>query len=54
MIPLRTAIAIMAAAFTASVPAGAADHPNVIVFLIDDLVCADPGCYGNTFHETPH
>lgn len=35
-------------------PAAAAERPNVIVFLIDDLGWTDPGCYGNTFHETPH
>ncbi|MCP5535025.1 MAG: sulfatase [Akkermansiaceae bacterium] len=28
--------------------------PNVIVFFIDDLGWADLGCYGSTFHETPH
>ena len=32
----------------------AADRPNVIVILADDLGIADLGCYGNTFHETPH
>jgi arylsulfatase A len=34
--------------------APAADKPNVIVILADDLGVADLGCYGNTFHETPH
>jgi len=28
--------------------------PNVLFILIDDLGWADLGCYGNTFHETPH
>lgn len=27
---------------------------NVIVILADDLGCSDLGCYGNSFHETPH
>ncbi len=36
-------------------PLSAADKPlNVVVFLIDDLGGTDLGCYGNTFHETPH
>ena len=28
--------------------------PNVVLILIDDLGWADLGCYGSTFHETPH
>jgi arylsulfatase A-like enzyme len=32
----------------------AADRPNVIVILVDDLGHTDLGCQGNTFHETPH
>ena len=28
--------------------------PNVVFFLVDDLGWADVGCYGSTFHETPH
>ncbi|MEW6745777.1 MAG: sulfatase [Planctomycetota bacterium] len=34
------------------------DHPlpkpNVLVILVDDLGWADLGCYGSTYHETPH
>jgi arylsulfatase A-like enzyme len=28
--------------------------PNVVFFLADDLGQRDLGCYGSTFHETPH
>jgi len=50
---LRYALGLVAALVLAA-PASAADRPNVIVFLIDDLGWTDPACYGNTFHETPH
>ncbi len=32
----------------------AADKPNFVVFLIDDLGATDLGCYGSKFYETPH
>lgn len=32
----------------------AADRPNVIFVLADDLGWSELGCYGNTFNETPH
>lgn len=32
----------------------AADQTNFVFFLVDDLGWADLGCYGSTFHETPH
>ncbi|MFO0936592.1 MAG: sulfatase [Gemmataceae bacterium] len=32
----------------------AADRPNVVLVLADDLGISDLGCYGNTFHETPN
>lgn len=34
-------------------PASAAERPNFIVILADDLGWADLPCYGNRYHETP-
>jgi len=32
----------------------AADRPNIVFILIDDMGWADLGCYGSTFYETPN
>ena len=32
----------------------AADKPNIIIFLIDDLGATDLGCFGSKFYETPN
>ena len=32
----------------------AADKPNVVLIVADDLGWRDLGCYGSTFHKTPH
>ncbi len=39
---------------SASLPAQAADRPNVVFFLVDDLGQRDLGAYGSTFYETPN
>ncbi|MCO6454124.1 MAG: sulfatase [Pirellulaceae bacterium] len=37
---------------TGSAPA--AERPNFVFFLVDDLGWADVGCFGSTFYETPN
>ena len=32
----------------------AAESPNVIIFLVDDLGWTDLGCYGSDLYQTPH
>jgi len=32
----------------------AADRPNIVLIVIDDLGYGDLGCYGNAVHQTPH
>jgi len=55
MTRLRTTFLLLAASLLPLAAAHAAPtHPNVVVFLIDDLGWADLGCYGSTFYETPN
>ncbi|MEY4272796.1 MAG: hypothetical protein RL250_1662, partial [Verrucomicrobiota bacterium] len=42
------------ALFLAPLAALAADQPNIIFILADDLGAHDLGCFGSTFHETPN
>ncbi|MCO8123001.1 sulfatase [Stieleria sp. TO1_6] len=47
IIPVATALFV-------SLSAGAAERPNFVFLLVDDLGWADLGCNGSTFYETPH
>lgn len=40
--------------FLAALPLSAADRPNVILIIADDLGGTDLGCYGSRYHQTPH
>ena len=37
-----------------ALPSPAAEHPNIILVLADDLGWTGLGCYGSAFYETPH
>ena len=49
---IRLFLALLAALVTSAAPA--ADRPNVVVFLVDDLGAFDFGCCGSRFYDTPH
>ncbi len=55
---MKTIFAYLAptlALLTAALPSYSKQQStNVIVMLVDDLGQTDLGCYGSTFHETPH
>src|SRR5688500_11002277 len=37
-----------------AIPALAADRPNVVFIMADDLGYTDVACYGSKYYETPH
>ncbi len=49
---LRLLLVLAALGFASRLTA--ADHPNVVLILIDDLGQRDLGCYGSTYYRTPH
>ncbi len=52
MTPLRTLLAVALTLFTTCV--AAADRPNIVLILMDDMGWRDVGFMGNTFTETPN
>ena len=40
--------------FLSAVVCQAAEKPNIVFFLVDDLGLGDVGCFGSTYHETPN
>src|SRR5437588_886970 len=52
---MRTAsLSLLACAFLCAPALHAAERPNVIIILADDLGWADLGCYGSKYHKTPN
>ena len=47
-------VRVVLAFLLAPLAALAADKPNVIFILADDLGAHDLGCFGSTFYETPN
>lgn len=45
---------LLFASYSCRGPVKADSKPNFIFILVDDLGWADLGCYGSSFHETPH
>jgi len=54
MKPVPRIAALLTLSLFGSVLSQAADKPNIVFFLVDDLGWADVGCFGSTLHETPH
>jgi hypothetical protein len=50
----RAVFAALAALLATGAALRAADRPNVVFILADDLGWADLGCYGSRYHKTPH
>ena len=46
--------AVMAVLHGSAAAEPAAEGPNIVFLLIDDMGWPDLGCYGNRFNETPH
>ena len=53
---LRSRLALLACALMGALApsVSAADRPNVVIFLADDLGQRDLGCYGSSFYDTPN
>jgi arylsulfatase A-like enzyme len=53
IVTFAAALAV-AAVLTAAPTTPAADNPNIILFLVDDMGWMDCGAYGSQYFETPH
>ena len=52
---IRRALLILGVCATSLLANDLSDRrPNVVFFFVDDLGWSDLGCYGSTFHDTPH
>lgn len=51
---MKPTLALLAALLLAPLAALAADRPNVVLILADDLGARDLGCFGSTYYETPN
>ena len=49
-----SALRSVAAVLVCAGAAGAAERPNVVLILADDLAWSDPACYGSRWHDTPN
>ncbi|HCK55140.1 MAG TPA: arylsulfatase, partial [Planctomycetaceae bacterium] len=49
----RTSRLLVSLVFLVPVVGTAAERPNVVFFLVDDLGWTDLGCFGSSFYDTP-
>ncbi|HCN79132.1 MAG TPA: sulfatase, partial [Verrucomicrobiales bacterium] len=49
---MKTILTALLLFLAASLPA--ADKPNVVLFLVDDMGWMDSGIYGSKYYETPN
>ena len=51
---MKSALTLFLTLFLSSLSAFAADRPNVLLILADDLGARDLGCFGSRYYETPN